>query len=138
MNPTNRATRSRNRGLSSVGCPLVVSSGRGQPAKDSPQPCPIRKNGTRSLTILAWLALGMEPVFAAGGLPTAPSWERSPAERSTASKGVLPADRSPMPLLYEFTWSAAHDANFFHYFSQFLGSSHSLWLSRQGTTRARP
>ena len=53
-----------------------------------------------------------------------PPWEAGPAQRFSTDGAVLAADGVPMPVLYEFTWSAPHDEDFFHYFSQFLGNSH--------------
>ncbi len=62
--------------------------------------------------------------LAAGGLSVVPAWEAQPAQQFTTDAGALCADGRPFPILYEFTWSAPHDADFFRYFSQFLGTSH--------------
>jgi len=62
--------------------------------------------------------------LAAGGLSVAPPWEAPPLQQLTVEDGALLGDGHVMPLLYEFTWSAPHDARFFHYFSQFLGTAH--------------
>ena len=63
-------------------------------------------------------------LMAAGGLSVMPPWEATPAQRFTINNGALCADGEPTPIMYEFTWSAPHDQDFFHYFSQFLGNSH--------------
>lgn len=61
---------------------------------------------------------------AANGLEVLPPWQQNPAPRFTVHDGALWADETPMPLLYEFTWSAPRDAALYRYHAQFLGNSH--------------
>ena len=61
---------------------------------------------------------------ALGELTYLPSYLRNPQPRFEVRDRALWADGEPMPILYEFTWSAPRDEELYHYHNQFLGNSH--------------
>lgn len=62
--------------------------------------------------------------LSAPGLAVLPAWQRNPHPRFEARDGALWADGVPMPIIYEFTWSAPRDSELYRYHAQFLGNGH--------------
>lgn len=75
-----------------------------------------------ALLPLMLLAAGV--ACAAPGTKYAPPWEQSPASSFSVANRTALADRVPMPLMMDFTWSAPESDDMVKYQGQFLGNCH--------------
>ncbi len=83
----------------------------------------------RFATSLALVLFATPALHADCGLSVLPPWEAAPAKAFATRDGALWADGRPMPLFYDFTWSAPHDAEFFHFLAQYRGNAHFEGIS---------